>query len=235
MNTRLRTVLVGLACVIASAAHAAPLRIASAFDPQTMDPHALALLYHTRVWTQVYESLVGRDEKFQLEPALALSWQATSPTSWRFKLRPGVAFHDGAAFTADDVVFSVERALAPPSQRGFQLKGVKAARKVDDLTVDFILDAPDAVLPEKVQGIATCPLLVSVASVMVDSLPASGAAPHCKDHGHQRPTSLKSPRSSASTPSPSRRPATAAIPIRAWRRSGRRRRRRTSRGPSAIA
>ncbi len=158
MLSRCRAFLVGLAslvCVTAtSLAQAAPLRIASAFDPQTMDPHALALLYHTRVWTQVYESLVGRDEKFQLEPALALSWQATSATSWRFKLRPGVTFHDGAAFTADDVVFSVERALAPPSQRGFQLKGVKAARKVDDLTVDFVLDAPDAVLPEKLQGIA---------------------------------------------------------------------------------
>ena len=154
VQARLRTLLAGLACVIASATHAAPLRIASAFDPQTMDPHALALLYHSRVWTQVYESLVGRDEKFQLEPALALAWQATGPTSWRFKLRPGVTFHDGAPFTADDVVFSIERALAPPSQRGFQLKGVKAARKVDDLTVEFLLDAPDAVLPEKLQGVA---------------------------------------------------------------------------------
>ena len=154
MHPKLRFLIAGLAFVVVNLAHAAPLRIASAFDPQTMDPHALALLYHSRVWTQVYESLVGRDEKFQLEPALALSWQATSPTSWRFKLRPGVTFHDGAPFTADDVVFSVERALAPPSQRGFQLKGVKAARKVDDLTVEFTLDAPEAVLPEKLQGVA---------------------------------------------------------------------------------
>ena len=130
--------------------HAASLRIASAFDPQTMDPHALALLYHTRVSVQLYEALVNRDEQFRLEPSLALSWQATGPTTWRFKLRPGVLFHDGTPFTADDAVFSIERALAPPSQRSFQLKGVKAARKIDDLTIEFALEAPDAVLPENV-------------------------------------------------------------------------------------
>ena len=150
---RARCSVAALLLVTSSLAGAATLRIASAFDPQTMDPHALALLYHSRVVWQVYDSLVNRDEKFQLEPALALSWQAVGPTTWRFKLRPGVAFHDGAPFTADDVVFSIERAMTPPSQRSFQLKGVKAARKVDDLTVEFVLEAPDAVLPDKLTGL----------------------------------------------------------------------------------
>ena len=98
----------------------AALRVASAFDPQTMDPHALALLYHSRVAFQIHDSLVGRDERFKIEPALALSWQMVAPTVWRFRLRPGVSFHDGAPFTADDAVFSLERALTPPSQRAFQ-------------------------------------------------------------------------------------------------------------------
>ncbi len=49
------------------------LRFASAFDPQTMDPHALALVYHSRVVTQIYEGLVNRDEQFRLAPSLALS------------------------------------------------------------------------------------------------------------------------------------------------------------------
>jgi peptide/nickel transport system substrate-binding protein len=131
----------------------APLRIASAFDPQTMDPHAIALLYHTRVVFQVYESLVNRDERFRLEPGLALSWQPVQPTVWRMRLRPGVLFHDGTPFTADDAVFSIERAIAAPSQRAFQLKGVTGARKVDPLTMDILLEAPDAVLPEKLQYI----------------------------------------------------------------------------------
>jgi peptide/nickel transport system substrate-binding protein len=129
--------------------HAKTLRIASAFDPQTMDPHAIALLYHSRVAFQVYDSLVHRDEAFKLEPGLALSWQMTSPTVWRFKLRPGVSFHDGSAFTADDAVFSIQRAMAAPSQRAFQLKGVAAARKVDESTLELVTEAPDAVLPEK--------------------------------------------------------------------------------------
>lgn len=130
-------------------AHAATLRIASAFDPQSMDPHALALLYHSRAVSQIYDSLINRDGQFRLEPSLALSWQQTNPTTWRFKLRPGVVFHDGSPLTADDVVFSLQRALAPPSQRAFQLQGIAAVTKVDALTIDIALAAPDAVLPEK--------------------------------------------------------------------------------------
>ncbi len=129
------------------------LKIASAFDPQTLDPAALALLYHSRVAFQLYESLINRDAAFKLEPALALSWQNTAPTVWRFKLRPGVRFHDGTPFTADDAVFSIERNLAPNSQRSFQLRGVTGARKVDALTIDLLLETPDAVLPEKLQYI----------------------------------------------------------------------------------
>jgi peptide/nickel transport system substrate-binding protein len=134
---------------IAAPIAAKTLRFASAFDPQTMDPHSLALLYHSRVNTQIYESLVTRDRNFALEPSLALSWQAVPPTTWRFRLRPNVKFHDGTPMTADDVVFSIERALAKSSQRSFQLRGVTGARKVDDVTVDVLLAAPDAVLPEK--------------------------------------------------------------------------------------
>jgi len=158
-RARLRLAAAALLGALAAApalhtAQAASLRIASAFDPQTMDPHALALLYHSRIAFQIYESLVGRDEKFKMEPALATSWQMTSPTTWRFKLRPGVKFHDGSAFTADDAVFSLERTMAPPSQRAFQLKGVKAVKKIDEATIEFQLEAPDAVLPEKLQFIS---------------------------------------------------------------------------------
>jgi peptide/nickel transport system substrate-binding protein len=156
----LRRALLALSLAAAATVVAAPaqpglaLRVASAFDPQTMDPHALALLYHSRVAFQIYESLVSRDERYRLEPALALSWQAVAPTVWRFKLRPGVKFHDGAPFTADDAVFSLERAREAPSQRAFQLKGVSAIRKIDALTLEIQLDAPDAVLPEKLQYVA---------------------------------------------------------------------------------
>lgn len=141
-------------CLLAFALGAKTLRFASAFDPQSLDPHGLALLYQTRVVSQIYESLVFRDRNFALEPSLAVSWQQVEPKRWRFNLRPGVKFHDGTPFTADDVVFSIGRALAKNSQRAFQLRGVLEARKVDNLTVDFLLAAPDAVLPEKLVYIA---------------------------------------------------------------------------------
>jgi peptide/nickel transport system substrate-binding protein len=147
---RLATGIVLLAgCLTACSLAAKTLRFASAFDPQSLDPHALALLYQTRVVSQIYESLVARDRNFGVEPALAVSWQPVDAKRWRFKLRPNVKFHDGTPFTADDVVFSFQRALAKNSQRAFQLRGVLEARKVDDLTVDIVLEAPDAVLPEK--------------------------------------------------------------------------------------
>jgi peptide/nickel transport system substrate-binding protein len=139
---------------LALPAAAKTLRFASAFDPNSLDPHALALLYQTRVVTQIYEGLVNRDRDYRLEPALAVSWQMIGPTTWRFNLRPNVRFHDGTPLTADDVAFSVERALATTSQRSNQLRGVIAARKVDPLTVDVLLQAPDAVLPEKFYLIA---------------------------------------------------------------------------------
>ena len=132
-----------------AAAQAVTVRIATAFDPQTMDPHALALLYHLRIAFQVHDSLLNRDEQFRIEPSLALSWAQVDAKTWRFKLRQGVVFHDGSPFTVDDAVFSIQRAMTPPSQRAFQLKGVIGAKKIDEQTLEVDLEAPDAVLPEK--------------------------------------------------------------------------------------
>jgi peptide/nickel transport system substrate-binding protein len=140
--------------VKAQAPATAPLRIATAFDPQSLDPHGVALLYHTRVVFQIYEALVSRDERFALEPALATSWQNTAPLQWRLQLREGVKFHDGTPFTADDAVFSLQRAMAPTSQRAFQLKGVTAIRKAGPMAIEIQLEAPDAVLPQKLQYVA---------------------------------------------------------------------------------
>ncbi len=140
----------------ARAAGPAPgmLRIASAFDPQTMDPHAVALLYHSRVAFQVHDALLNRDADFKLEPALATRWQMTGPTTWRITLRSGVRFHDGSTFTVDDAIFSIQRAQGPSSQRAFTLKGISALKKIDAQTLDILLDAPDAVLPEKLLLVA---------------------------------------------------------------------------------
>ena len=137
-----------LALLAAFAAGAKPFRYASQFDPGTMDPHALASVYNNRVLAQIYESLVYRDEQFKPEPKLALSWTPLDGgKGWRFKLRPNVKFHEGEPFTADDVVFNVERAMASTSAYKTALPNVTGAKKVDDLTVDIFTSQPTPVLP----------------------------------------------------------------------------------------
>jgi peptide/nickel transport system substrate-binding protein len=132
---------------LAAGAAAATFRYASQFDPGTMDPHAIATLYNSRVLSQIYEPLIGRDEQFRAAPRLALSWRTIEPTVWRFKLRPGVKFQDGSPFGADDVVFNVQRALSPTSAQKATLPNVTGARKVDELTVDIVTAAPTPLLP----------------------------------------------------------------------------------------
>lgn len=150
---RFLTAVLCAACLLGTPA-AKTLRYASAFDPQSLDPHALALLYQTRVVSQVYESLVTRGRDFSLQPSLATGWKMTAPTVWRFTLRSGVRFHDGTPFTADDAVFSIGRALAKTSQRANQMRGITGARKVDASTIEVLSEAPDAALPEKLWLVA---------------------------------------------------------------------------------
>ena len=139
-------IVLAMACA-AGAADAKTLRYASQDDPQTFDPHSANLLATSRLTSQIYEALVFRDKDWIAIPWLALSWSQPNDRTWRFKLREGVTFHDGAPFTADDVVFSVERALSPLSQLKNALQGVESARKVDNFTVDMIMKEPNPVLP----------------------------------------------------------------------------------------
>ena len=121
------------------------LRWASQGDPQTMDPHSQNESMTNMMNGQVYETLVGRGRKLELVPMLATEWQQVSPLLWRFKLRPNVKFHDGTPFTADDVVYSIERAQAPTSQVNVYAGQVGTPRKVDDLTVEFQLGKPNPI------------------------------------------------------------------------------------------
>jgi peptide/nickel transport system substrate-binding protein len=121
-------------------------RWSSQGDLVTLDPHAQNEGFTNAFLDSIYETLVTRGKELKVEPCLALSWQIVNPTTTRFKLRPNVKFHDGSSFTADDVVFSVQRALADTSNFKPYLAGVKEARKVDDLTVDMITEGPAPVL-----------------------------------------------------------------------------------------
>jgi peptide/nickel transport system substrate-binding protein len=97
-----------------------------------MDPHANNEGFTNFYHDHIFEPLVTRGKDLKVEPSLALSWQQLSPTQMRFKLRPNVKFHDGTPFTADDVVFTFQRALSDTSNFKPYLAGVTEARKVDD-------------------------------------------------------------------------------------------------------
>ena len=135
----------GLAAV---AADAVTLRWAGRGDMQTTDPHSQNEGLTNNINSLIYEFLVDRDKELGLRPALAESWTQVNPTTWRFKLRPGVRFHDGTPFTADDVVFSYERAKADSSQLRAYANAAGTPRKIDDLTVEFVTNGPNPIMLE---------------------------------------------------------------------------------------
>ena len=126
-------------------ASAANFRWANDGDVGAMDPDTRQETVQLSFLSNIYEPLVRRDRNLNLEPALAVSWEQTSPTVWRFHLRPNVKWQDGSAFTADDVVFSLQRILAKSSVMRAPMSPVKEARKIDDLTVDFETNKPDPI------------------------------------------------------------------------------------------
>lgn len=147
-----------LLCLVALAAsvQAQTLRWATQGDAQTMDPYSQNELLTNAMNGQVYETLVNRNKTMVLEPVLATEWQQLNPLQWRFKLRPNVKFHDGAAFTADDVVFSIQRAREATSDIGVYANAVGTPKKIDALTVEFKLAA---VNPIFLQHISLLPIM----------------------------------------------------------------------------
>jgi peptide/nickel transport system substrate-binding protein len=145
--------LIAAAVGLCAAVQAQTLRFASQGDPQTMDPYSQNESFTNSVNERVYEYLVQRDKQLNIVPALAVSWEQLSPRKWRFKLRQGVKFHDGAPLTADDVVFSVVRAQQPTSQIAVYANAVGTPRKVDDFTVDFELAKFDPIFLEHLQTV----------------------------------------------------------------------------------
>ena len=121
------------------ATSAQTLRWASQGDPQTMDPHSQNEGLTNAINGQVYETLIKRDKQLNLVAALATEWAQTGPLTWRFKLRPGVKFHDGSPFSAEDVVFSVNRGKELTSQLNVYANAVGTPVAIDPLTVEFRL------------------------------------------------------------------------------------------------
>jgi peptide/nickel transport system substrate-binding protein len=113
-----------------------------------MDPHSLNESLQLTVLENVYEPLVNRDRNYKLTPGLATSWKQTSPTVWHFDLRKGVQFHDGTPFTADDVIFSYERAKSEGSDMKTYVGQIKEIKKLNDHSIDIVTVQPFPILPD---------------------------------------------------------------------------------------
>src|SRR5450631_1491884 len=151
-------------------------RWASQGDAATMDPHGQNESFNNGINNLAYEYLASRnrEEYAKHDPALAVSWSNPSPQKWIFKLRQGVRFHDGTPFSADDVVFSFNRARE--SGVTFKLFSTQSGipRKIDDYTVEFTTPVPNPVM------------LDTVASIMIMS------KAWCEKHNVIRPQDFKS-------------------------------------------
>src|SRR5262245_6604170 len=133
----------------AGTANARTVKWARSGDGLTLDPHAQNESPTTNLNRQIYEPLVERDISGKLVPTLAVSWRLTEdPTVWEFELRPGVKFHNGNAFDADDVLFTFQRALSPTSDFKGYISSVESLTKVDAQTVRIKSKVPKPIFAE---------------------------------------------------------------------------------------
>lgn len=101
----------------------------------------------------MFDSLTTRDQEGNLVPALAESWELIDETTWEFKLRAGVTFHNGDPLTSNDIKFTYEDLVMDPEvnspHRTF-LQTIQEVVVIDDLTFQIKTTIPDVLLPSRV-------------------------------------------------------------------------------------
>jgi peptide/nickel transport system substrate-binding protein len=131
-----------------SPATAQELRIGVQSEITSVDPHFQNYGPNNSMSRNIFEALIHFDKDDNMLPGLAESWKSLSDTTWEFKLRKGVKFHDGADFTADDVLFSMERIRnmqrSPNPFTTFIANRI--VEKIDEHTVRFINREADPLL-----------------------------------------------------------------------------------------
>ncbi|MBN9410261.1 MAG: ABC transporter substrate-binding protein [Burkholderiales bacterium] len=119
----------------------------SASDISSLDIHSQNNALNNGVHAAIFDALMYYDSKtFKPEPQLASSVRQVTPTQMRFALRQNAKFSDGSPLTADDVVFSIARAMSKTSNHTIYTQGIDKAVKVDNHTVDIMLKGPNPVL-----------------------------------------------------------------------------------------
>src|SRR5438874_3734026 len=146
-----------LVLAVASLTDAQPkdtLTIALPSHAPTLDPHMHFERVGILVNINMFDSLLHRNTKLEYEPSLATSWKPINDTTWEFKLRKGVKFHNGDPLTAEDVKFSIERVTEPGKEKKKSpqygnIRAIKDVRIVDADTIQIVTDKPFPLLLER--------------------------------------------------------------------------------------
>jgi peptide/nickel transport system substrate-binding protein len=141
-----RVLLAAALALSATFSQAQNLTLGTKLELNTLDPHFFAAFPTNSSMQYFFDKLVEYGDKLEIQPSLATSWKLIDDTTWEFKLRRGVVFHDGTPFTADDVIFSIDRVPnVPNSPNSFAqfVRAIESVRKVDDHTIIVKTKAPN--------------------------------------------------------------------------------------------
>ncbi len=131
-------------------ASANELRVArTAIPPSRGIPFAAATQPGVGIWSLMYDALTRIDNQGNVQPELAVSWEAVTPTRWIFNLRPDVRFQNGEEFTSAAVVASIEFLKSDegsPFYTASEVQGIVAVEALDPLTVAIETERPDPIL-----------------------------------------------------------------------------------------
>jgi len=139
-----------------AALHAADLSIGISADVTSLDPHYVATQHNVAIGWNVFDALTRVDEKARIVPGIAASWRAVDPTTWEFKLRKGIKFHDGSELTADDVAYSLVRPLAiagSPGGFAVYVRRIISKQIVDPYTIRLKTATPYGAMPQDLNAI----------------------------------------------------------------------------------
>lgn len=138
-----------LGTALAGTASAQTLTIGVRAGPDSMDPHWSTLGGQAEALRHIFDTIVMADDKLQLKPGLALSWKPVDDTTWEFKIRQGVKFHNGSELTAEDVKFSIDRVpvVTGPMSMTIYTKQVKETKVIDKYTLHVKTNAAAPTLP----------------------------------------------------------------------------------------
>jgi len=128
-----------LTCAYArTSKHPDTLVVATTYDAKTLDPYMTNDVASSNAMRQIYETLVTIDDQGKVVPSLAEKIERVDGKTYRFTLKKGVKFHNGETLTADDALYSLNRAY----EKGASVRHIMGVidpagfKKINDLTFE---------------------------------------------------------------------------------------------------